>query len=61
MTKPPFTPGTPAPVSGQYPLQGPRGGDQGTEVTVVQGRPLPPTPHPGMGYGNPDVTKHKDS
>ena len=54
-----YHPGQPAPVSGQYPVVGPQGGKQGVEVTVVQGRPLPPTPRPGMGYGKPDVTKHK--
>ena len=58
--KPPlYHPGDPAPVSGQYPVVGPRGGRQGVEVTAVEGRPLPPTPQPGMGYGKPDVTKHK--
>ncbi len=57
MTKPKFRPGQPAPVSGQYPVLGPRGGDTGDEVTAVKGRPLPPTPKPGMGYGNPDKTR----
>lgn len=56
--KPKFKPGQPAPVSGQYPVLGPRGGDQGVEVTAIKGRPLPPTPQPGMGYGAPDKTKH---
>lgn len=59
MSTPKYKPGQPAPVSGQYPLQGPRGGDQGVEVTAVKGRPLPPTPEKGMGYGAPDKTKHK--
>ncbi len=60
MTKAPkYKPGDKAPVSGQYPVVGPRGGDQGTEVTSVKGEPLPPTPKPGMGYGAPDKTKHK--
>jgi hypothetical protein len=54
-----LTPGTPAPDSGQYPVLGPRGGDTGTEVTAIEGRPLPPTPKPGMGYGKPDKTKHR--
>ncbi len=53
-----LTPGTPAPQSGQYPVVGPRGGNTGREVTAIEGRPLPPTPKPGMGYGNPDVTRH---
>ena len=59
MATPKFRPGEKAPVSGQYPLVGPRGGKQGTEVTVTKGEPLPPTPEPHMGYGNPDKTKHK--
>jgi hypothetical protein len=59
MAKPPFHPGQKAPVSGLYPLQGPRGGNQGVQVTVVQGRPLPPTPEPGMGYGKPEPAKHE--
>lgn len=37
-------PGTPAPKSGQY--QNPK---TGTEVTGVQGKPLPPTPPPVRG------------
>ena len=59
MAKPPLKPGQIAPRSGQYPLEGPRGGDQGREVTVVKGEPFPPTPKPGMSYGKPDPTKHK--
>jgi hypothetical protein len=43
-------PGSKAPVSGEYELIGPRGGDTGKERTVVRGAPLPPTPKPGMGY-----------
>jgi hypothetical protein len=58
-TRPTYRPGDPAPVSGLYPLQGPRGGNQGVQVTVVQGRPLPPTPHSGMGYGKPTPAKHE--
>lgn len=57
--KPPLRPGTPAPVSGQYPVQGPRGGNTNTEVTAVKGRPLAPTPKPGQTYGKPDATKHR--
>lgn len=52
-----FKPCQPAPVSGQYPVIGPRGGDTGQEVTAIKGRPLPPTPKSGMGYGRPDKTK----
>jgi hypothetical protein len=52
-----YKPGQPAPHSGQYPVVGPRGGDTGQEITSIKGRPLPPTPKPGMGYGKPDKTK----
>lgn len=52
-------PGTLAPVSGQFPVIGPRGGNTNTEITAIKGRPLPPTPQPGMTYGKPDATKHK--
>jgi hypothetical protein len=55
----PLPPGTPAPVSGQYPILGPRGGNTGLEVTAVKGRPLPPTPEAGQRYGTPDATKHR--
>ncbi|WP_447643360.1 hypothetical protein [Nocardioides zeae] len=57
--KPTLRPGNRTPVSGQYPVVGPRGGETGQEVTSVEGRPLPPTPKPGQGYGKPDVTRHK--
>lgn len=53
-----LTPGKPAPVSGQYAQIGPKG-KIGPEVTAVQGKPLPPTPRPGMGYVLVDKTKHK--
>jgi hypothetical protein len=59
--EPPFKPGQKAPVSGQYPLQGPRGGDAGEERTVTKGEPFPPTPKKKMTYGTPDKTKHKGS
>jgi hypothetical protein len=44
--------------SGQYPIQGPRGGKTGEERTVVKGEPFPPTPQKGQTYGAPDRTKH---
>ncbi|SDC46005.1 hypothetical protein SAMN05444679_103125 [Variovorax sp. CF079] len=47
-------PGTPAPASGQY-----KNRALGTEVTGVQGKPLPPTPRSGQGYVLVDRTKHK--
>lgn len=55
--KPPFRPGQTVPVSGQYPVLGPRGGATGQEVTSTKGEPFPPTPKAGMGYGKPDRTK----
>jgi hypothetical protein len=54
-----FHPGEKAPVSGLYPRVGPRGGQTGEQVTVVQDRPLPPTPNPGEGYGKPIPAKHE--
>jgi hypothetical protein len=42
--------GEPAPVSGEYEILGPRGGDTGKERTAIKGRPLPPTPRPGQTY-----------
>jgi hypothetical protein len=47
-------PGTPAPQSRQYKVPGSK-----TEVTVVQNKPLPPTPKPGQGFILVDPTKHK--
>lgn len=59
MTKP-LKPGTPAPHSGQYRPVGPRGGFIGnTEITAIQGKPLPPTPSSGQGFLPVDPTKHK--
>jgi hypothetical protein len=52
-------PGQPAPISGQYKIVGPRGGNPGTEVTAVEGHRLPPTPKPGQRYNLVDATKHK--
>lgn len=53
-------PGTPAPASGQYVQVGPRGGNAGsTEITAVQGKPMPPTDRPGQLWHMADPTKHK--
>jgi len=49
-----LTPGTKAPVSAQY-----RNNTTRTEVTVVRGKPLPPTPKSGQTYTIADKTKHK--
>jgi len=63
MAKQPKTqkPGQIALTSGQYQIVGPRGGKTGVEVTVVEGKPLPPTPKPGQSFVLVDKTKHKDS
>ncbi len=45
-----FKPGQAAPVSGEFGIQGPRGGITGQERTAIQGKPLPPTPKPGQVY-----------
>jgi hypothetical protein len=52
-------PGTPAPRFDQYQQQGPRGGRSSTEITAVQGKPLPPTTKPGSTWVLVDRTKHK--
>ncbi len=55
-----YKPGETTPASGQYEVVGPRGGQrQGLEVTSVEGKPLPPTPEPGLKYVLIDKTKHK--
>jgi hypothetical protein len=51
-------PGQTAPKSGQYEIEGPRGG-KGPERTVVRGEPMPPTPKPGSSYKLVDPTKTK--
>lgn len=50
--------GQTTPASGQYQIVGPRGG-KGTEITSIEGKPLPPTPKPNSGYILVDPTKHK--
>lgn len=54
-----YKPGEHAPQSGQYEIVGPRGGQTGSERTVVSGEPLPPTPQPGQRYILVDPTKTK--
>lgn len=49
-----YKPGETAPTSGQY-----KNPSTNTEVTVVKGEPLPPTPGKGQGYKLVDPTKHK--
>lgn len=53
-----YKPGETAPASGQYGIFGPRGGNTGTERTVVKGEPLPPTPMAGQRYIMVDPTKN---
>lgn len=60
MAKSGVKPGTPAPQSGQYVQQGPRGGRQAaTEVTSTEGNPMPPTTKPNSTWVLVDPTKHK--
>ena len=58
MRKQPLKPGTPAPVSAQYEIIGPRGGHTGVERTVVRGEPLPPTNTRGQTYRIADRTRN---
>ncbi|QDS94140.1 hypothetical protein FF011L_29180 [Roseimaritima multifibrata] len=51
-------PGEKAPASGQYQEIGPLG-QEGHEVTVVKGEPLPPTTTAGSTYTIVDRTKNK--
>jgi hypothetical protein len=51
-------PGNKAPASGQYEEVGPRGG-KGREVTVIKGKPLPPTTRKKATYKLADRTKNK--
>ncbi len=55
-----YKPGQTVPVSGQYKVTGPRGGDRGREVTSVKGEPFPPTQKSGERYVIADKTKHKN-
>lgn len=45
-----YNPGEPAPASGEYEIIDARGRATGEERTVVQGRPLPPTPESDQRY-----------
>ncbi len=56
---PTYKPGQKAPESGQYGVNGPKGGKTGNEVTVTKGETLPPTPKPGQTFVLVDKTKHK--
>ncbi|MHB1166165.1 MAG: hypothetical protein ACYC90_09950 [Candidatus Nanopelagicales bacterium] len=50
-------PGSPAPDSGQYKPTG--GGRLASEITAVEGKPMPPTPKSGQTWQLVDPTKHK--
>lgn len=50
-------PGQKVPVSGQYAVIGPRGGETGEEITGVKNKTLPPTQKPGQKYMLADRTK----
>ncbi len=52
-------PGQRSPSSGQAIPVGPKGGKGGNEVTVVKGKPLPPTPKSGQHYEMVDPTDNK--
>jgi hypothetical protein len=58
MKKETYKPGEKAPASGQYGIQGPKGGKTGEERTVVKGYHLPPTPKPRQTYTINDRTKN---
>ena len=59
MSKPTHKPGEKAPESGIYDVVGPRGGDRGHQVTVVEDEPFPPTQESGERYVLAKKTKHK--
>lgn len=52
-------PGNDAPASGQYVPVGPRGGKGGNEVTIIKGKPLPPTPKKNQIWVLVDPTDNK--
>jgi len=54
MTTKPLKPGMSVPYSGQA-----RNNSTRTEVTVVRGERMPPTPKAGQTYTMVDRTKHK--
>lgn len=56
-----YSPGTPAPKSGQYKPIGPKGGTPPgpKEITAIKGKPLPPASKPGVTYRPVDPTNNK--
>ena len=53
-----FKPGQKAPVSAQYEVLGPRGGETGVEITLAKGKIFPPS-EAGPQYRIKDRTKNK--
>ncbi|KAF0234316.1 MAG: hypothetical protein FD177_872 [Desulfovibrionaceae bacterium] len=58
MTRP-LSPGETCDKSGQYRVEGPRGGDRGREITATKGNTMPPGQAPGERFVLVDPTKHK--
>ncbi len=52
-------PGRTVPRSGQYEIEGARGGRTGEERTMVRGETAPPTPKAGQTLVLVDATKNK--
>ncbi|MDK2951154.1 MAG: hypothetical protein PWQ77_819 [Kosmotogales bacterium] len=59
MKKSKLKPGQKTPVSGQYAVVGPRGGNTGKEITSTKDNPLPPTSKKNQSYVLVDPTKNK--
>jgi len=59
VTKPTYTPGTPAPKSGIYQQVGPRGGQTTQQADSTRGKPLPPTGKPGSTWELVKPAHHK--
>jgi hypothetical protein len=51
-------PGQTVPRSGQYEIQGARGGNTGKERTMVRGETVPPTPKSGQSFKLVDPTRN---
>ena len=57
-SKGPIRPGQKVTRSGQYGIEGPRGGKVPGERTLVRGEPAPPTPKSGQRFVLVDPTKN---
>jgi hypothetical protein len=58
MSKKTIRPGQTVTRSGQYEIQGTRGGSTGKERTMVRGETAPPTLKPGQSFKLVDPTKN---